>query len=81
MWAATSAAHRGANHEEAAMHPYHTINLAHEHVAELHTAATRTRLARRARRERGARSPAPGRGGDLVPLRFLPEHDERRPAA
>ena len=63
------------------MHPYHTINLAHGHVADLQTAAARTRLARRARRERGARSPAPGRGGDSVPLPFLPEPDERRPAA
>jgi hypothetical protein len=63
------------------MHPYHTINLAHEHVADLQTAATRTRLVRRARRERGARSPAPARGGDPAPLLFLPEPDERRPAA
>ena len=62
------------------MHPYHTINLAHEHVADLQTAATRTRLARRARREQGARSPAPARGGERAPLPFLPEPDERRPA-
>ena len=63
------------------MHPYHTINLAHAHVAELQTAATRTRLVRRARRERGARSPAPAPPADLVPLLFLTEPDERRPAA
>jgi hypothetical protein len=63
------------------MHPFHTINLAHEHVADLHSAASRTRLARRARRERGARSPAPVPDGDLVPLPFLVAPDERRPAA
>jgi hypothetical protein len=73
----------GSGHhvEEPAMHPYHTIHLAHEHAADRQTAAARTRLARRARRERGARSPAPARGGDPVPLPFLPEPDERRPAA
>ncbi|HKA03336.1 MAG TPA: hypothetical protein VKD67_03375 [Acidimicrobiales bacterium] len=63
------------------MHPYHSISLAQQHVTDMHTAATRTRLARRARRERGARSPAPARDADLVPLRFLADPDERRPAA
>ncbi len=69
------------------MHPFHTISLAHEHVADMASTAERHRLARRARRSRrgggAARSPAPPAApdGDAVVLTFLPGADERRPAA
>jgi hypothetical protein len=68
------------------MHPFHTISLAHEHIADMASTAERHRLARRARRFRrggGARSPAPPAApdGDAVVLSFLPDVDERRPAA
>jgi hypothetical protein len=63
------------------MHPFHTINLAHERIAELQATTARTRLARRARRGGGARSPAPLRPADPVVVKFLATLDERRPAA
>jgi hypothetical protein len=62
------------------MHPYHTIYLAHEHIAEMQSTSARVRFARRARRGRGARSPAPQATPDLVALSFLNTPDERRPA-
>jgi hypothetical protein len=68
------------------MHPFHTISLAHEHIADMASTAERHRRARRARRSRrggGARSPAPPAApdGDAVVLSFLPDAHERRPAA
>jgi hypothetical protein len=67
------------------MHPYHQIALAQHHIADMQATAQRHRLARRARRQGGARSPAPGATG--VPddgatiLRFVTAPNWRRPAA
>jgi hypothetical protein len=62
------------------MHPIQNMSLAHQHVRDLHADATRRALARRARRGRGARSPAPSLAADAFPLSFLSEPDERRPS-
>jgi hypothetical protein len=63
------------------MHPVQNMSLAHEHISDLHSEAKRRGLARRARRGRGARSPAPSLAADAFPLPFLTEPDERRPSA
>jgi hypothetical protein len=64
------------------MHPYHHIALAQHHVAEMQATAERHRLARRARRRGGARSPAPGVPDDgATILQFVTTPNWRRPAA
>jgi hypothetical protein len=73
MPATTDGAHAGG------MHPIQNMRLAHAHIDDLHAEATRRALVRRARRGRGARSPAPPLAADATPLPFLAEPDERRP--
>ena len=63
------------------MHPFQHITLAQYHVADMQATASRHRLARRGRRNGGARSPAAAPMADPIPLPFLVEPDERRPAA
>jgi hypothetical protein len=60
------------------MHPLQNMRLAHAHIDDLHAEANSRALARRARRGRGARSPAPSLAADAIPLPFLTEPDERR---
>jgi hypothetical protein len=61
------------------VHPIQNMRLAHAHIDDLHAEAKRRALVRRARRGRGARSPAPSLAADVMPLAFLTEPDERRP--
>jgi hypothetical protein len=76
MWRALLVAHPGA------MHPYHHIILAEQHVADMQAAAHRHRLVRRSRRAGGVRSPAPPEAGvEPIPLPFLTAPNWRRPAA
>jgi hypothetical protein len=63
------------------MHPFQNINIAHSRVSDMQATASRHRLARRGRRNGGARSPAAAPMADPIPLPFLVEPDERRPAA
>ena len=74
MWVHGSGAHRRA------VHPFQNITLAQYHIADMQATASRHRLARRARRHGAARSPAPA-ATEPIPMRFLAEPDERRPAA
>jgi hypothetical protein len=63
------------------MHPFQNITLAQYHIADMQATASRHRLARRARRHGAARSPAPPAAPEPIPMHFLAEPDERRPAA
>ena len=64
------------------MHPYHHIALAQQHIADMQATAQRHRLARRGRRQGGARSPAPGvPGAEPIIVDFVSAPNWRRPAA
>ena len=72
----------GLGAQAGGMHPYHHIALAHHHIADMQATAERHRFARRARRQGGARSPAPGvpdDGATILP--FVTAPNWRRPAA